>query len=151
MSTADRLTTEKNESKILPPKQNLRLYKHVQSKLAMQNRTRESTFTRNTSDHRTSLNQPNKELSQLLLLLWRQEWHCMAARSCSARARVKMIYMRMPDSRTKASTCLAAAVQRRISGVEKFIPRFSTACFRRSLASENLGQTSITCSTVSGI
>jgi len=55
MSTADRLTTEKNESKILPPKQNLRLYKHVQSKLAMQNRTRESTFTRNTSDHRTSL------------------------------------------------------------------------------------------------
>jgi len=46
----------------------------------------------------------------------------MTARSCSARAGVKTIYMRMPDSRTKACTCFAAAVLRRISGVEKFIP-----------------------------
>ena len=75
----------------------------------------------------------------------------MTARSCSARAGVKRIYIRMPDSRTKASTCLAAAVLRRISGLEKLIPRFSTACFRRRRASENLGQISITCSTVSGI
>ena len=75
----------------------------------------------------------------------------MTARSCSARAGVKRIYIRMPDSRTKASTCFAAAVLRRISGVEKFIPRFSTACFRRRRVSENLGQTSRTCSTVSGI
>ena len=59
--------------------------------------------------------------------------------------------MRMPDSRTKASTCSAAAVLRRISGVEKFIPRSSTACFRRRRASVNLVQASITCSTVSGI
>jgi len=75
----------------------------------------------------------------------------MTARSCSAKARVKGIYMRMPDSRTKASTCFAAAVLRRISGVEKFIPRSSTACFRRRCASVNLVQISITCSTVSGI
>ena len=75
----------------------------------------------------------------------------MTARSCSARAGVKRIYMRMPDSRTKASTCFAAAVLRRISGVEKFIPRSSTACFRRRRASVNLVQTSVTCSTVSGI
>ena len=79
------------------------------------------------------------------------EWHCMTARSCSARAGVKRIYIRMPDSRTKASTCFAAAVLRRISGVEKYIPRSSTACFRRRRASVNLGQTSITCSAVSGI
>ena len=78
-------------------------------------------------------------------------WHCMTARSCSARAGLKRIYMRMPDSRTKASTCFAAAVLRRISGVEKFIPRSSTACFRHRRASVNLVQTSITCSTVSGI
>ena len=80
-----------------------------------------------------------------------EEWHCMTARSCSARAGVKRIYMRIPDSRTKASTCFAAAVLRRISGVKKCIPRSSTACFRRRRASENLGQTSIKCSTVSGI
>jgi len=72
----------------------------------------------------------------------------MTARSCSAKAGVKRIYMRMPDSRTKASTCFAAAALRRISGVEKFIPRSSTACFRRRRASVNLVQTSITCSTV---
>jgi len=59
--------------------------------------------------------------------------------------------MRMPDSRIIASTCFAAAVLRWISGVEKFIPRSSTACFRRRRASVNLVQTSITCSTVSGI
>ena len=62
----------------------------------------------------------------------------MTARSCSARAGVKRIHMRMPDSRTKASTCFAPAVLRRISGVEKFIPRSSTACFRRRRASVNL-------------
>ena len=72
----------------------------------------------------------------------------MTARSCSARAGVKRMYMRMPDSRTKASTCFAAAVLRRISGVEKFVPRSSTACFRRRRASVNLVQTSTTCSTV---
>ena len=81
----------------------------------------------------------------------RGEWHCMTARSCSARAGVKRIYMRMPASRTKASSCFAAAVLHRISGVEKFIPRSSTACFRRRRASVNLVQTSITCSAVSGI
>jgi len=59
--------------------------------------------------------------------------------------------MRMPDSRTKDSTCFAAAVLRRISQVEKFIPRSSTACFRRRRAFVNLVQTSITFSTVSGI
>ena len=75
----------------------------------------------------------------------------MTARSCSARARVKRIYIRMPDSHAKASTCFSAAVLRRISGVEKLIPRSATACFRRRRASENLEQTSITCSTVSGI
>ena len=74
----------------------------------------------------------------------------MTARSCSARAGVKRIYMRMPESRTKASTCFAVAVLRRISGVEKFIPRSSTASFRRRRASVNLEQTTITCSTVSG-
>jgi len=68
----------------------------------------------------------------------------MTARSCSARAGVKRIYMRMPDSRTNASTCFAAAVLLS-SGVEKFIPRSSTACFRRCRASVNLVQTSITC------
>ena len=66
----------------------------------------------------------------------------MTARSCSARAGVKRIYMRMPDSRKKASTCFAAAVLRRISGVEKLIPRSSTVCLRRRRASENLGQAS---------
>jgi len=81
----------------------------------------------------------------------RGELHCMTARSCSARAGVKRIYTRMPDSRTKASTCFAAAVLHRISGMEKCIPRSSTACFRRRRASENLVQTSVTCSTVSGI
>ena len=60
----------------------------------------------------------------------------MTARTCSARLGVKRIYMRMPDSRTKASTCFAAAVLHRISGVEKFIPRSSTACFRRRRTSE---------------
>jgi len=75
----------------------------------------------------------------------------MTARSCSARAGAKRIYIRMPDSRRKASTCFAAAVLRRISGVEKFIPRSSTACFRRRRESVNFVQTSITCSTVSGI
>ena len=67
----------------------------------------------------------------------------MTARSCSARAGVKRIYMRMPDSHTKASTCFAAAVLRRISVVEKFIPRSSTASFRRRRASVDLVQTSI--------
>ena len=75
----------------------------------------------------------------------------MTATSCSARAGVKRICMRLPGSRTKAATSFAAAVLRRISGVEKFIPRSSTACFRRCRASVNLVQTSITCSTVSGI
>jgi len=75
----------------------------------------------------------------------------MTARSCSARAGVKRIYMRMPDTPTKASTCFAAAVLRRISGVEKFIPRSLTACFRRRRASVTLVQTSRTCSTLSGI
>jgi len=81
----------------------------------------------------------------------RGEWLCMTARSCSARAGIKRIYIRMPDSRTKTSTCVAAAVLRRISGVEKFILRSLTACFRRSRASMNLVETSITCSTVSDI
>jgi len=80
-----------------------------------------------------------------------EEWHCMTERSCSVRAGVQIIYMRMPDSRTKASTWFAAAVLRRISGVKKCIPRSSTACFRRHRASESLGQTSIKCSTVYGI
>ena len=93
---------------------------------------------------------PDALTAPLYLLLWGGEWHCMTARSCSARAGVKRIYTRMPDSRTKASTCFAAAVLRRISGVEKFIPRISTACFSRRRASVNLVQTSITCSTVSG-
>ena len=84
-------------------------------------------------------------------IIMRGKWHCMTARSCSARPGVKRIYMRMPDSHTKASTCFATAVLRSISGVEKFIPGSSTACFRRSRASANLVQTSITCSTVSGI
>ena len=76
----------------------------------------------------------------------------MTARSCSARAGVKRIYMRMPDARANASTFFAAAVPRRISGVEKLIARSSTACFRRRRASENLEQTSITQPTrVSGI
>jgi len=79
----------------------------------------------------------------------RGEWHCMTARSCSARAGVKRIFTRMPDSRKKASTCFAAAGLRRISGVKNFIPRSSTACFRRRRASENLVQTSVTYSTVS--
>jgi len=57
----------------------------------------------------------------------------------------------MPDSRTKSSTCFAAAVLRKISGVEKFIPRSSTACIKRRRESVNLVQTSRTCSTVSGI
>jgi len=61
----------------------------------------------------------------------------MTARTCSDRAGVKRIYMRMPDSRTKASTCCVAAVLRRISGVEKFIPRSSTSCFRRRRVSVN--------------
>jgi len=82
------------------------------------------------------------------VIIMRGEWHCVTARSCSARAGVKRIYMRMPDSRTKASTCFAAAVLRRISRVEKFMPRSSTACFRRRRAPVNLVQTSITCSTV---
>jgi len=85
-------------------------------------------------------------------LLWGgDEWHYLTARFCSARAGVKRIYMRMPDSRTKASTRFAAAVLRRSSGVKKCIPRSSAACFRRRRASENLGQTSIKCSTVAGI
>jgi len=89
--------------------------------------------------------------NRIELLIWGGlEWHCMTARSCSARAGVKRIYTRMPDSRTKASTCFAAAVLRRISWVEKFIPRSSTACFKCRRTSENLGQT-WTCSTVSGI
>jgi len=74
----------------------------------------------------------------------------MTVKSCSAREGAKRIYMRMPDSRTKASTCCAAAVLRRISGMDKFIPRSSTASFRRRRASANLVQTSIKCSTVSG-
>jgi len=77
------------------------------------------------------------------IMIMRGEWHCMTARSCSARAGVKRIYVRMPDSRTKDSTCFAAAVLRRISGVEKFIPRSSTASFRRRRASVDLVQTSI--------
>ena len=85
-----------------------------------------------------------------LFIIMRGEWHCMTARSCSARAGVKRIYMCMPDSRTKASTCFAAAVLRRISGVENFIPRSTTACFRRRRASVNLVHTSRTSSTVSG-
>jgi len=88
---------------------------------------------------------------RLFIINMRGEWHCMTARSFSARAGVKRIYMRMPDSCTKASTCFSAAVLRRISGVEKFVPISSTACFRRRRASVNLVQTSVTCSTVSGI
>jgi len=57
----------------------------------------------------------------------------MIARSCSARAGVKRIYMGMPDSRTKASTCFAAAVLRRISGVEKLIPKIFDCEFQTSL------------------
>jgi len=87
---------------------------------------------------------------RIVIIIMRREWHCMTARSCRARAGVKRIYTRMPDSRTKASTCFEAAVLRRISGVEKFIPGSSTACFRRRRASVYLVQTSITCSTVSG-
>jgi len=57
----------------------------------------------------------------------------------------------MPDSRTNVSTSFAVASLRRISGVWKVTPIWLSACCRRCRASKYLGQTWITCSTVSGI
>jgi len=68
----------------------------------------------------------------IVIVIVRGEWHCMTARSCGARAGVKRIYMRMPDSRTKASTCFAAAVICRISGVGKIYTKVFDCVFQTS-------------------
>jgi len=142
---------------------------HVQQqeesrKIAAETNTRGNKVSTRTNAFHQLLHQRQQPRTKLLSL-WQQNrnsvstsftyyyegrWHFVPAGSCSASTGVKRIYVRMPNSRTKASTWFAAAVPRRISGVEKYIPRSSTACFRRRHASVSLGQTSKNCSTASG-